>query len=124
MEGAGLEADDAPGGQVAGDREPGRLIQPAAILVNIHRMTDPDDSFYDDRKDLPMGALSTDRLVLVIAKEIQQNIVRNHRPVTSHRMRSRHRNNVVIGHSAHDGQQMPRQTPLLLRPCDGASAVK
>jgi hypothetical protein len=55
--------------------EPGRLIQPAAILVNLHRTAAPDDPFYPDTKQLPMGALLTDQLALVIAKEIQQNIV-------------------------------------------------
>lgn len=53
----------------------GRLIQPAAILINLHRTAAPDDSFYTDTRQLPMGALSTDQLALVIAKEIQQNIV-------------------------------------------------
>ncbi len=55
--------------------EPGRSIQPAAILLNLHRAAVPDDPFYGDTKHLPMGALSTDQLALVIAKEIQQNIV-------------------------------------------------
>jgi hypothetical protein len=55
--------------------EPGRLIQPAAILINIHRIAVPDNPFNADTKQLPMGALSTDQLALVIAKEIQQNIV-------------------------------------------------
>ncbi len=55
--------------------EPGRLIQPAAILVNLHRMTAPDDPFNANTKYLPMGALSIDQLALAIAKEIQQNIV-------------------------------------------------
>ncbi len=55
--------------------ESGRLIQPVAILVNLHRTAGPGDSYYPDTKQLPMGALSTDQLALVIAKEIQQNIV-------------------------------------------------
>lgn len=55
--------------------EPGRSIQPAVILINLHRVAAPDDPFYADTKGLPMGALSTDQLALVIAKEIQQNIV-------------------------------------------------
>lgn len=55
--------------------EVGRLIQPAAILINLHRMAAPDDPFYADTKDLPMGALSSDQLAWVIAKEIQQNII-------------------------------------------------
>jgi len=54
---------------------PERRIQPAAILINVHRKAVPDDPFYADTKHLPMGALSADRLALVIAKEIQQNIV-------------------------------------------------
>ena len=53
----------------------GRSVQPAAILINLHRTAAPDDLFYTDTKYLPMGALSTDQLALVIAKEIQQNIV-------------------------------------------------
>ncbi len=53
----------------------GKLIQPAAILVNLHRTAVPDDPFYADTKPLPMGALSTDQLALVIAKEIHHNIV-------------------------------------------------
>jgi hypothetical protein len=55
--------------------EPGRLIQPAAILINLHRTAVPDDPFYADTKHLPMGALSSEQLALVIAKEIQQHIV-------------------------------------------------
>lgn len=55
--------------------EAGRLLQPATILVNLHRTAASDDPFYADTKHLPMGALSTDQLALVIAKEIQQNIV-------------------------------------------------
>lgn len=54
---------------------PGKLIQPATILINLHRIAAPDDPFYADTKQLPMGALSTDQLALVIAKEIQHNIV-------------------------------------------------
>ena len=53
----------------------GRSVQPAAILINLHRTAAPDDPFYTDTKDLSMGALSTDQLALVIAKEIQQNII-------------------------------------------------
>jgi hypothetical protein len=55
--------------------KPERLIQPAAILINLHRVAAPDNPFYADTKHLPMGALSTDQLALVIAKEIQQNII-------------------------------------------------
>jgi hypothetical protein len=55
--------------------EPGKLIQPAAILINLNRTAVPEDPFYVDTKQLPMGALSTGQLALVIAMEIQQNIV-------------------------------------------------
>ena len=55
--------------------KPERLIQPAAILINLHRVAAPDNPFYADTEHLPMGALSTDQLALVIAKEIQQNIM-------------------------------------------------
>jgi len=55
--------------------KPERLIQPTAILINLHRVAAPDDPFYADTKHLPMGALSIDQLALVIAKEIQQNII-------------------------------------------------
>jgi hypothetical protein len=55
--------------------QPGKLIQPAAILINLHRIAAPDDPFYTETKQLPMGALSTDQLALVIAKEIHHNIV-------------------------------------------------
>ncbi len=49
-------------------------VQPAAVLVNVHRVAAPDDPFYPDTQGLPMGALSTDRLARVIALEIQHNI--------------------------------------------------
>lgn len=52
-----------------------RSIQPAAILVNTYRKADHEDPFYADTRSLPMGALSTDQLALVIAKEIEHNIV-------------------------------------------------
>lgn len=55
--------------------EPGRPIQPAAILVNTYRTAATDDPFYPETKQLPMGALSADQLALVIAKEIQHNLV-------------------------------------------------
>lgn len=54
--------------------ENGRTIQPASILVNIHRTAAPDDQFHPDTKGLPMGALSADQLARVIASEIQDNI--------------------------------------------------
>ncbi len=53
----------------------GKLIQPAAILINLHRTAVPDDPFYSETRPLPMGALSTDQLASVIAKEIQHNLV-------------------------------------------------
>jgi hypothetical protein len=55
--------------------ELGQPIQPATILVNAYRTAAPDDPFYRDTKGLPMGALSADHLALVIAREIEQNIV-------------------------------------------------
>ncbi len=54
--------------------EPARTIQPASVLLNVHRTAAPDDPFYPDAKRLPMGALSTEQLALVIAKEIQHNL--------------------------------------------------
>lgn len=57
---------------VVGD--PARTIQPASVLLNVHRTAAPDDPFYPDAKQLPMGALSTQQLALVIAKEIQFNL--------------------------------------------------
>lgn len=57
---------------VVGER--GQRIQPAAILVNVHRSAAPDDPFYRDTQSLPMGALSADQLARVIALEIHHNI--------------------------------------------------
>ena len=53
----------------------GRVIQPAAILVNTYRTAAPDDPFYRDTKGLPMGALPAEQLARVIALEIDRNIV-------------------------------------------------
>ena len=53
----------------------GRVIRPAAILVNTYRTAAPDDPFYRDTKGLPMGALSVEQLARVIALEIDRNIV-------------------------------------------------
>ena len=50
-------------------------IQPAKILVNVHRTASPDDPFYSETNQLPMGALSADQLARVIAWEIQKNII-------------------------------------------------
>ena len=58
---------------VVGERD--YTIQPANILVNTYRTAAPDDLFYPDTKGLPMGALSGDQLALVIALEIEQNII-------------------------------------------------
>jgi hypothetical protein len=58
---------------VIGERD--YTIQPANILLNTYRMAAPDDPFYRDTKGLPMGALSADQLALVIALEIEQNII-------------------------------------------------
>ncbi|MEX5213977.1 MAG: hypothetical protein NW703_07405 [Nitrospiraceae bacterium] len=58
---------------LVGERE--LPIQPAKILVNLHRTAAPDDPFYAETKGLPMGALSADQLAFVIAVEIQRNIV-------------------------------------------------
>ena len=51
-----------------------RSIQPAKILLNVHRTAAPEDPFYSLTKELPMGALSTEQLARVIALEIQHNI--------------------------------------------------
>ena len=55
--------------------EKGKMIQPAKILLNLHRKAAPDDPYYDLTKDLPMGALSTDQLAQVIALEIENQII-------------------------------------------------
>ena len=54
--------------------EKGRTVQPAKILVNYHRTAAPDDPFFSETKELPMGALSAEQLARVIAWEIQKNI--------------------------------------------------
>ncbi len=51
-----------------------RTIQPAMILINIHRSAAPEDPFYKESNGLPMGALPVDKLARVIAQEIQNNI--------------------------------------------------
>ena len=51
-----------------------RRIQPATILVNLHRTASPEDPFYRDTDGLPMGALSVNQLARVIASEIEHNI--------------------------------------------------
>ncbi|MDH3771275.1 MAG: hypothetical protein OET79_09880, partial [Nitrospirota bacterium] len=55
--------------------EKGKMIQPAKILINLHRKATPDDPYYDLTKDLPMGALSADQLAQVIALEIENQII-------------------------------------------------
>ena len=67
-------------------------IQPANILVNTYRTAAPDDPFYPDTKGLPMGALSADELALVIALEIQHNIIEKS----------------MRGHVAQDGLTAPK----------------
>lgn len=57
---------------LVGERD--QRIQPASVLVNTYRTAAPDDPFYSATRGLPMGALSTDQLALVIASEIQHNI--------------------------------------------------
>ena len=49
-------------------------IQPAMVLINIHRSAAPEDSFYSETNGLPMGALPVETLARVIAGEIQDNI--------------------------------------------------
>ena len=55
--------------------ETGRMIQPAKILINLHRKAAPDDPYFDLTGNLPMGALSTDQLAQVIALEIENQII-------------------------------------------------
>ena len=52
-----------------------RTIQPAKILINLHRKAIPDDPYYALPKGLPMGALSTEQLAQVIALEIENQII-------------------------------------------------
>ncbi len=54
--------------------EQGTTIQPAMVLINIHRPASPDDSFFKETNGLPMGALPAEILARVIAREIQDNI--------------------------------------------------
>lgn len=72
--------------------ERGRRIQPAAVLLNVHRSAAPDDPFYRDTQGLPMGALSADQLARVIALEIQHNI----------------QEKSMSGHTAQDALTAPR----------------
>ena len=64
-----------PGEKAVTVGKQGRVIQPAAILINTYRTAAPDDPFYRDTKGLPMGALPADPLARVIALEIERNIV-------------------------------------------------
>ncbi|HNM19831.1 MAG TPA: hypothetical protein PKL59_17825 [Nitrospira sp.] len=75
---------------VVGKRE--RRIQPAAILVNVHRLAAADDPFYRETQGLPMGALSADQLAHVIALEIHHNI----------------QEKSLSGHTAQDALTAPR----------------
>ncbi len=56
-----------------GEKE--KLIQPAKVLINLHRKAIPDDPYYALSNDLPMGALSTSQLAQVIALEIEHQII-------------------------------------------------
>jgi hypothetical protein len=56
-----------------GEKE--RMIQPAKVLINLHRKATPDDPYFSLTDDLPMGALSTDQLAQVIALEIENQII-------------------------------------------------
>jgi hypothetical protein len=53
----------------------GKVIQPANILVNYHRVAQSEDPFFEVTNGLPMGALSPEQLAQVIAWEIQKNVV-------------------------------------------------
>ncbi len=52
-----------------------QVIQPAKILINLHRKAAPEDPYYALTNELPMGALSADQLAQVIALEIEHQIV-------------------------------------------------
>ncbi|GJL57741.1 MAG: hypothetical protein NPIRA03_05980 [Nitrospirales bacterium] len=54
--------------------EQNKTIQPAMVLINIHRSASPDDPFFEETRGLPMGALPAEILARVIAREIQDNI--------------------------------------------------
>ena len=54
--------------------EQDKTIQPAMVLINIHRSASPDDPFFEETRGLPMGALPAETLARVIAREIQDNI--------------------------------------------------
>ena len=75
---------------VVGARE--QRIQPAAVLVNVHRAASPDDPSYPDTRGQLMGALSADQLARVIALEIHQNI----------------REKSMSGHTAQDALTAPK----------------
>ena len=55
--------------------EKDRIIQPAKVLINLHRKAVPDDPYYALTNGLPMGALSPDQLAQVIAVEIETQII-------------------------------------------------
>lgn len=52
-----------------------RVIQPAKILINLHRKAAPEDPYHSLTNGLPMGALSTEQLAQVIALEIEHQII-------------------------------------------------
>jgi hypothetical protein len=56
-----------------GEKE--KVIQPAKVLINLHRKAVPDDPYYALTNGLPMGALSTNQLAQVIALEIEHQII-------------------------------------------------
>ena len=56
-----------------GEKE--KMIQPAKVLINLHRKAVPEDPYYVLTNGLPMGALSTDQLAQVIALEIENQII-------------------------------------------------
>jgi hypothetical protein len=55
-----------------GEKE--KVVQPAKILINLHRKAVPDDPYYALTHRLPMGALSPSQLAQVIALEIETQI--------------------------------------------------
>lgn len=55
--------------------EKDKIIQPAKVLINLHRQAVQDDPYYAFTNELPMGALSPDQLARVIALEIEAQII-------------------------------------------------
>ena len=69
-----------------------RVIQPAKILISLHRKAAPEDPYYSLTNGLPMGALSTEQLAQVIALEIEHQIIEK----------------TMRGHVASDEQSSPQ----------------